>query len=212
MKKLFTILACVLALVLCFSACAPAVPAAPEQTAQGGVLRLSVNPEIAVFFDENGNVTKVDARNDDGSKIIADYTGFEGKATKTVVAELVTTIGEAGYFVEELDGSRRHITLEIEPGSRVPSEAFLTEVEEEVRKAVNGNNWTAPVATENHGGRTCTNPDCTEWDCDDVYCDNGICTNPDCTDQDCDDKYCDEGPGDDDDDDDDRDDDDRFDD
>ena len=209
MKKFFTILACVLALALCFSACAPAAPATTRQTPQGGVLRLTVNPEIAVFFDENGNVTEVEARNDDGSKIIADYTGFEGKATKTVVAELVAAIGEAGYFVEDLDGHRRHITLEIEPGSSVPSEGFLTEVEAEVRRTVERSSWTAPVET-NATGRTCTNPDCTEWDCDDVFCDNGICTNPYCDDHDCDDKYCDDGPNDDDDRDDD--DDDRFDD
>ena len=103
MKKLFTLVACLLALVLCLTACAGSAGPSVQSMPQGGVLRLSVNPEITVRFDENGNVTGVEAENRDASQILAGYTGFEGTACKDVVAELVTVIGEAGYFVEEAD-------------------------------------------------------------------------------------------------------------
>lgn len=192
MKKLLSIFACVLILALCFTACAPAVRTDDHALARGGVLRLAVNPEIAISFDDSGNVTNVEARNDDGSKIVADYTGFEGKACRTVVAELVTAIGEAGYFVEDVDGGRRQIILEIEPGSKLPTEGFLNEIAEEVRVSVNLNDWSAPVELNNEIIPNCTNPYCDDVYCDDLICDDGICTNPYCDEADCDDVDCDD--------------------
>ena len=192
MKKLLSIFACVLVLALCFTACAPAVRTDDHALARGGVLRLAVNPEIAISFDDSGNVTNVEARNDDGSKIVADYTGFEGKACKTVVAELVTAIGEAGYFVEDVDGERRQIILEIEPGSKLPTEGFLNEIAEEVRVSVNLNDWSTPVELNNEIVPNCTNPYCDDVYCDDLICDDGICTNPYCDEADCDDADCDD--------------------
>ena len=193
MKKLLSLIAYLLTLTLCLTACAGSAEPSLQSMPRGGVLRLSVNPEITVHFDENGIVTDVEAQNRDGSRILEGYTGFEGKACKQVVAELVTAIGEAGYFVEEVDGGRRQITLELEPGSGVPRDGFLDEIAEEVRNTVDGHSWTAPVDTGSTPVRTCTNPNCTDADCDDVYCDNGICTNPYCDDADCDDIDCDEG-------------------
>ena len=32
---------------------------------KGGVIAIKVNPEIAVFYDENGMVTKIEGRNDE---------------------------------------------------------------------------------------------------------------------------------------------------
>ena len=214
MKKLFSLAAWLLTLALCLSACGVSAEPSAQSLPQGGALRLSVNPEITVYFDEKGSVTGVEAENADADAVLAGYTGFEGKACKDVVAELVTVIGEAGYFVEEVDGSSRQITIELEPGSRTPSDAFLDEIAAEVRETVESHSWTAPVEAEqqdirtgavhghDHGHdrehtheevRTCTNPNCTEPDCDDVDCDNGICTNPNCTDPNCDDIDCDEG-------------------
>ena len=37
----------------------------------GGVISIKVNPEIAVHYDDQGMVTKIEARNDDGEKVIA---------------------------------------------------------------------------------------------------------------------------------------------
>ena len=151
MKKsnLKTILSVALALALCLFALVGcgSNPTTNEggEFAKGGVLVLSVNPEIAVTYDADGNVTKVTARNDDAKEIIAEYAGYEGKACKAVVSELVAKIGEAGYFVEEIEGEKRQITIEIEPGSKLPNNNFLDEVANEVRDCVNENKWNSPV-------------------------------------------------------------------
>ena len=151
MKKsnLKTILSVALALALCLFALVGcgSNPTTNEggELAKGGVLVLSVNPEIAVTYDADGNVTKVTARNDDAKEIIAEYAGYEGKACKAVVSELVAKIGEAGYFVEEIEGEKRQITIEIEPGSKLPNNNFLDDVANEVRDCVNENKWNSPV-------------------------------------------------------------------
>ena len=62
---------------------------------------------------------------------------------------LVTLIGEAGYFVEEVEGERRQITIEIEPGSALPSDAFLDEVVADVKSTVAEHSWQAPLDIEN---------------------------------------------------------------
>ena len=150
-KNLRSIIAVVLALVLslvCFTGCNRAPANAAVEIASGGVLCLKVNPEIAVAYDNNGNVTGVTARNDDALKILEKYSGFEGKAAKTVVVELIEAIGAAGYFVEEIDGERRHITLEIEPGSSLPSGTFLKDVIANVKDVVNSSDWKVPLDVE----------------------------------------------------------------
>ena len=126
-------------------AAADALGGTADALPAGGVLRLSVNPEIAVHYDADGLVTGVEARNDDGAAILAGYAGFEGKAARQVVAELVTAIGEAGYFVEEIEGARRQIVIEIEPGSALPSSTFLADVAADVQACVSANHWQSPV-------------------------------------------------------------------
>ena len=118
-----------------------------ESTAEdaAGSLLLSVNPEIAVFYDRDGLVTDVEGRNRDGRDILEHYTGYEGKETRQVVRELVTAIGEAGYFVEDIDGEKRQITIEIETGSRIPHDDFLDEVVDDVQECVNSHSWNSPA-------------------------------------------------------------------
>ena len=94
----------------------------------GGTLYVRVNPDIAVSYDENGLVTAVWGRNADGSKILESYADYTGKDCSQVVRELVEAIGEAGYFVEEVEGQNRQITIEIERGSQLPDAAFLDNV------------------------------------------------------------------------------------
>ena len=157
-KNMKTMLAATTTLILslaCLTGCSHSSELAAKQEteqnialASGGVLCLSVNPEIAINYDEKGLVTGVTARNDDALKILSDYAGFQGKECRVVVKELVTEIGEAGYFVEEVDGEKRQITIEIEKGSRLPDDRFLDEVIEEVRDCVNANKWAAPLAVE----------------------------------------------------------------
>ena len=151
MKK--SIIAIMMALVLslgCLTGCGQSATVDNgAQLASGGVLVLSVNPEIAVEYDDNGLVTGVSARNDDALEIISSCKGLIGQETRDVVTKLVTAIGEAGYFVEEIDGERRQITIEIEAGSKLPHDAFLDEVVSDVRDCVNANNWNVPMDVEN---------------------------------------------------------------
>ena len=116
-----------------------------DEPVSAGILYLSVNPEIAISYDKDGYVTKVEGRNDDGVSLLKSYTGYEGKKTREVVTELVTAIGEAGYFVEDIDGSKRQIVIEIEAGSALPSDTFLDEVVADVRSCVSSHNWHGPV-------------------------------------------------------------------
>ena len=148
MKNVKTLIAVVLALVLsltCLAGCAQPEAGAAVEIAPGGILCLKVNPEIAVSYDAEGKVTAVTARNADAQKILENYKSFEGKEAKAVVVELVDLIGNAGYFVEELEGERRQITLEIEPGSSLPSGTFLNDVIADVKEVVSSNNWSVPL-------------------------------------------------------------------
>lgn len=151
MKK--SIIAIMMALVLslgCLTGCGQSATVDNgAQLASGGVLVLSVNPEIAVEYDDNGLVTGVSARNDDALEIISSCKGLIGQETRDVVTKLVTAIGEAGYFVEEVEGERRQITIEIEAGSKLPHDAFLDEVVSDVRDCVNTNKWNVPMDVEN---------------------------------------------------------------
>ena len=104
------------------------VQEAVQEQAEGGVIAVKVNPEIAVFYDEKGMVTKIEGRNDDGKTIASDYKEYEGKECRQVICDLVAKIDGAGYLVEEVEGEGRKITLEIEAGSMLPSENFLSNI------------------------------------------------------------------------------------
>ena len=114
----------------------------------GGTLVLRVNPEIEIAYDENGMVTEIKGRNDDGKEMVASYSGYEGKETRQVVTDLVEMIGEAGYFVEEIEGKNRQIIIEIESGSSLPYEAFLDEVVSDVHNCIQNNSWNSMIDVE----------------------------------------------------------------
>lgn len=117
--------------------------------ASGGVIYLKVNPEIHINYDKNGLVTALSSKNDAGAKILESYTDYEGKECHTVINELVTLIGDAGYFVEEAEGSDRQLTLEIERGSQLPSETFIDDIIAEVKTNINTHNWAVPMDVYN---------------------------------------------------------------
>ena len=116
-----------------------------SQQADGGVLTLKVNPEIDISYDDEGLVTKVEGKNDDGNTIVAEYADYSGKDCRQVVSDLVAKINEAGYFVEETDGSAREITLEIEAGSVLPEENFLKNIVAGIQEYTSAQNLTSPV-------------------------------------------------------------------
>lgn len=164
-----------------------AVPASNAE-ALGGVLLLKINPEIALHFDENGKVTKLEGQNPDGVQILEGYTGYTGKDTTLVLEELVERIGQAGYFVEEADGTSRRIILELDPGSQVPHQEFLQDMAAHVKACVDNKTWVgereydynevpttaAPVAPSTPAASSVTLcPVCGDFDCDDgKYCDD----------------------------------------
>ena len=98
-----------------------------------GCLSLRVNPEIDIHYDENGKVTRVVGENEEGREILQGYSGYEGKDCATVVGELVERIKSAGYFVPDADGLAQDVTLQIAPGSEVPSDDFLPAIQQEVQ-------------------------------------------------------------------------------
>lgn len=132
-------------------------PAEPEPEVLSGVISIKVNPEIAVSYDENGMVTSVEGRNDDGKKVIADYADFEGKECRTVIRELISKINEAGYFVEETEGGTHQITLEIEEGSVLPSDNFLSAIVDDIQNYTSGAKLNTPVAVNGESGYGWTN-------------------------------------------------------
>ena len=134
---------------IALTGCGPESTGNGEKIASAGTLLLKVNPEIAVAYDENGIVTALTAKNDDAKAILKDNEELVGKETREVVAKLVEAIGEAGYFVEEIEGEARQITIEIEKGSKLPHDKFIEEVVSEVRKSVEKNNWKAPLGIKN---------------------------------------------------------------
>ena len=194
MKKNKNFLVVILALALSAAllvGCAPKQQAAVlpeaahvvEESVPGGVLYLKVNPEIALHYDENGKVTKLEARNPDAEKLLKNFTGFEGKQTQEVLEELVQLIGNAGYLVEEAEGKARRIGLELDPGSQVPHDKFLEDMAEHVKKCVENKEWNGEVELEYEEKI----PSATEP----VKVPEGLC--PTCGDNDCHDgQFCDD--------------------
>ncbi|MDI9518494.1 MAG: hypothetical protein WBH68_06055 [Erysipelotrichaceae bacterium] len=147
MKKITKLLIATLLLSLITLTGCSTKPTAGDISPSSGTIVLRVNPEIAISYDENGNVTNLQAKNDDGVKILQDYTGFEGKNAKLVVSELVNKIGQAGYFVE-IEGQNRQITIEIEKGSKIPTDTFIDEIVAEVQAYVSNNQLTSPIIVD----------------------------------------------------------------
>ena len=125
-----------------------ATAAAPAALKQGGVIYLKVNPEIAVRYDDKGMVTSLEGRNPDGKEILTGYTGYEGKECKAVIGELVARINEAGYFVEEVEGENRQITLEVARGSSLPADDFLSDIVEQVQTYTAAQQLSSPVEVD----------------------------------------------------------------
>ena len=101
-----------------------------------GILTLSVNPEIRIEYNRDGNVTDLSGMNSDGKKIVSDYPDYVGKSCDEVLRDLVVLINEAGYFVEDIDGGAKNIVLQIEPGSVLPYDDFAESMGQSVEKAV----------------------------------------------------------------------------
>ncbi len=107
-----------------------------ESLSATGTVVLKVNPEIAVEYDEEGLVTRLIGKNDEGEKIVDTYSDYIGKDSGLVLEELIALIDQAGYFIEEVEGEKRQIVLELETGSSLPQENFLEGLAANVQQAV----------------------------------------------------------------------------
>ncbi len=145
MKKQILPVTVILLIIALFAGCAqnaaaPVADAAISETGDfltyTGAIILRVNPEILVNYNKEGLVTKIEGLNDDGTAIVGGYADYIGKDCKTVVRDLVEEINEAGYFVKDIDGSSKNITIQIEPGSVLPEEDFLETIAADVRTTV----------------------------------------------------------------------------
>ena len=112
-----------------------------------GTLTLSVNPEIQIEYNKDGKVTDLTGRNDDGKGIVEVYTDYIGKNCEDVLQELIVEINEAGYFVDDIDGNKKNIVLQIEPGSVLPSDDFLANMNASTQEAVKGLNLSSGIVT-----------------------------------------------------------------
>ena len=132
-----------------------------ETSGSIGTVLLSVNPEIEMDYDDDGNVVALNALNDDGWAVLAGCTGYEGRPCTTVVGELVDQINAGGYFDATVDGHEKNIVLKLERGSAYPNDQFLNELAEAVRLV---------VETDQIGSQTVT---LDQDDYDDTYGDKG---------------------------------------
>ena len=80
------------------NAALPAVSSEPVVSKAIVSILLSINPEIKIDYDEKGIVISLEGKNEDGKKVLAEYTDYEGKSCETMVDELVKKIHADGYF------------------------------------------------------------------------------------------------------------------
>lgn len=118
----------------------------PTNAAAGSLL-LSVNPEIELEYDDQGNTLALAGINDDGSQVLTDYTGYEGKPADDVVEELIGRIYAAGYFQGTVDGQAKNLVLKLENGSRYPSDDFLERIAADARSALETQQVSAQTLT-----------------------------------------------------------------
>ena len=112
-----------------------------------GTLTVSVNPEIQIEYNKDGKVTALTGRNDDGKGIVEVYTDYIGKSCEDVLQDLIVEINEAGYFVDDIDGNKKNIVLQLEPGSVLPSDDFLANMSASTQEAVKGLNLSSGIVT-----------------------------------------------------------------
>lgn len=74
--------------------------------------RIGDDWEVVVSFDADGLVTEVTAYNDETHKRES-FDGYEGKDYNTVVNELVAAIKNEGYYIDDVDREKSHVTIEI---------------------------------------------------------------------------------------------------
>ena len=122
---------------------------AQEGTAlkETGTLTLSVKSGNPNRIQPDGKVTALTGRNDDGKGIVEAYPDYIGKDCEAVLRDLIVEINEAGYFVDDIDGNKKNIVLQLEPGSVLPSDDFLADMSASTQEAVKGLEISSGIVT-----------------------------------------------------------------
>lgn len=169
MKKAIRAIIMALIVSLCLTGCGQLGLNKNKDITKGGVLVLKVNPEIAVEYDEKGVVTGLTARNNDAMEILNSVDGLIGLEAREAISTLVKAIGDAGYFVEEVEGEYRKIVLEIESGSQIPSDGFIDEVVDAIKNAAKDNKWNVRLDVENESDYGLSDYEDSDYDEDTDY-------------------------------------------
>ena len=103
--------------------------------------------EIQIEYNRDGKVTALTGRNDDGKGIVEAYPDYIGKDCEEVLKDLIVEINEAGYFVDDIDGNKKNIVLQLEPGSVLPSDDFLADMSASTQEAVKGLELSSGIVT-----------------------------------------------------------------
>ena len=119
------------------TACSTPSAQSTQDTPQGvGTLLLSVNPEIQISYDDEGNVVALTGQNEDGKQVVSAFQEAKGQPCEKVVPALVERIHEDGYFDDTIDGNEKNIILKLERGSEYPSDDFLNQLAVAVQAVV----------------------------------------------------------------------------
>ena len=131
------------------NAALPAASSEPVSSNAIGSILLSINPEIEIDYDDKGIVISLEGKNEDGKKVLAEYTDYEGKSCETIVDELVKKIHADGYFEKKVDGYEKNIILKLEDDSLYPDDAFLKNLEQKLQDTIKECNLTSsPILVE----------------------------------------------------------------
>ena len=96
-----------------------------KEEAEVGTLTLSVNPEIQIAYTDDGQAASLVGQNNDGKAVVEAYPDYVGKDCGDVLKDLIVEIDEEGFFDKDIDGNKRNVVLQLEPGSKLPSDDFL---------------------------------------------------------------------------------------
>ncbi len=133
--RIFTSVLALFMMIFLLAGCTAEAP-----TPKGGTLYLTVNPVIAVTYDEEGVVTSVTAVSEDAVAIVDSYQDFVGKDCTRVVSELVEKIGQTGYLTEDAT-----ISVTFAEGSGTPRQGFAEELEQQILENTAANNWNVTI-------------------------------------------------------------------
>ena len=112
-----------------------------------GVITLNVNPEISIEYDEYGQVVALSGNNRDGEEVVSVYKDYTGKDCKSVLKDLIVEIYEEGYFVKDIDGNKKNIVIQIEPGSVLPEDDFVENIYRDTQETIEELNLASGIVT-----------------------------------------------------------------